>query len=120
MKYFKLIDGTYFSSITDEAGESIATPPEGAVEIAEHEWTAGAFAPITLEQTRAMNYPGFREFADAFVAERLGDPAPMKAYLQKCAQVKDRFPKPPEPVSIYGDVPAATLEPTTRKSRKSA
>lgn len=42
----------------------------------------------------SAGYPPVGEFLDAFVKERLGDPEPMRRYVERCAAVKVRFAKP--------------------------
>lgn len=43
---------------------------------------------------RQEEYPDLAELADALYWEAKGDKTKMKAYLDKCDQVKTKFPKP--------------------------
>ncbi len=71
-----------------------ATPEEIAVhQAALLEFKAKA---PTWEQQRRAAYPDWQIMADALVEERAGNPEKMAAYLEACADVKRRFPKPKE------------------------
>jgi hypothetical protein len=43
---------------------------------------------------RANAYPPLSELADALVHQQMGNDQPMKKYLEACAAVKKRYPKP--------------------------
>jgi hypothetical protein len=43
---------------------------------------------------RRKEYPPLSEFADAFVKMQSGDNTAMYSYIDKCQQVKSKFPKP--------------------------
>lgn len=43
---------------------------------------------------RQQEYPDLAELADALYWEAKGDNSKMKDYLDKCDQVKTKFPKP--------------------------
>ncbi len=45
-------------------------------------------------EQRVLEYPPVSQFADAYVAQENGDPAPMKAYVSACNAVKAKYPKP--------------------------
>lgn len=45
---------------------------------------------------RVEEYPPVTEFADALYWKEQGDPTKYEAWLARCAEVKARFPKPPE------------------------
>lgn len=50
-----------------------------------------------IGERRRAAYPPLADFADAFVHEANGDPAPMRAYVAACVAVKTRFPKSSKP-----------------------
>ena len=42
---------------------------------------------------RQAEYPSLAEFADAYYWAQNGDDTKMTAYIEKCAEVKQKFPK---------------------------
>ena len=42
---------------------------------------------------RQAEYPSLADFADAYYWAQNGDDTKMTAYIQKCAEVKQKFPK---------------------------
>lgn len=50
--------------------------------------------PTAYKEKRRLQYPSLKQFADAYVHEKNGNSEPMKKYLDKCNEVKKRFPKP--------------------------
>lgn len=42
---------------------------------------------------RAAEYPSLAEFADAYYWAQNGDDTKMTAYIEKCAEVKQKYPK---------------------------
>jgi hypothetical protein len=47
-----------------------------------------------IQRSRAEAYPPLGEFADAYYWAQNGDSSKMEEYVLKCAEVKNRFPKP--------------------------
>ena len=45
-------------------------------------------------EKRLMEYPPLGEFADAYVKLQQGDSSQMEAYVLKCIEVKNKYPKP--------------------------
>lgn len=45
-------------------------------------------------QKRLNEYPSLGEFADAYVKMQSGDSSQMNAYVAKCIEVKQKYPKP--------------------------
>lgn len=43
---------------------------------------------------RMVEYPSLGEFADAYVKLQSGDSSQMEAYVAKCIEIKQKYPKP--------------------------
>ncbi len=50
-------------------------------------------AKYSYIELRKVEYPQLVDFADAYVHERNGNPAPMAEYVAKCLAVKQKYPK---------------------------
>ena len=50
-------------------------------------------AANAYKANRAAEYPSLAEFADAYYWAQNGDDTKMTAYIEKCAEVKQKFPK---------------------------
>jgi hypothetical protein len=46
------------------------------------------------QRLRAPEYPDLKEFVDAYYWAQKGDDTKMNAYIVKCDDVKDKYPKP--------------------------
>jgi hypothetical protein len=49
--------------------------------------------PDAYKYSRAKEYPSLADFADAYYWAQNGDDTKMTAYIEKCAEVKQKFPK---------------------------
>jgi len=49
--------------------------------------------PNAYKYSRAAEYPSLAEFADAYYWAQNGDDTKMTAYIGKCAEVKQKYPK---------------------------
>jgi len=45
------------------------------------------------QRSRAKEYPSLADFADAYYWAQNGDDTKMTAYIEKCAAVKEKYPK---------------------------
>jgi len=45
-------------------------------------------------QKRKEEYPSLEEFADAYYWAQRGDNSKMNEYIEKCEEVKNKYPKP--------------------------
>jgi hypothetical protein len=45
------------------------------------------------QRSRATEYPSLADFADAYYWAQNGDDTKMTAYIEKCAAVKEKYPK---------------------------
>jgi len=45
------------------------------------------------QRSRAKEYPSLADFADAYYWAQNGDDTKMTAYIEKCAEVKEKYPK---------------------------
>lgn len=50
-------------------------------------------AANAYKSKRAAEYPSLADFADAYYWAQNGDDTKMTAYIEKCAEVKAKFPK---------------------------
>lgn len=50
-------------------------------------------AANAYKTNRAAEYPSLAEFADAYYWAQNGDDTKMTAYIEKCAEVKQKYPK---------------------------
>jgi hypothetical protein len=49
--------------------------------------------PNAYKTKRAAEYPSLADFADAYYWAQNGDDTKMTAYIEKCAAVKEKYPK---------------------------
>ena len=49
--------------------------------------------PDAYKYKRQAEYPSLAEFADAYYWAQNGDDTKMTAYIEKCAEVKQKYPK---------------------------
>jgi hypothetical protein len=71
-----------------EGGQTKPTKEEVEAEVArlQQEWEATEY-----QRLRAVEYPDFKEYLDGIVK---GDQTQMQAYIDKCLEVKAKYPKP--------------------------
>jgi tRNA A37 N6-isopentenylltransferase MiaA len=71
-----------------EGGQTKPTKEEVEAEVArlQQEWEATEY-----QRLRAVEYPDFKEYLDGIVK---GDQPQMQAYIDKCLEVKEKYPKP--------------------------
>ena len=48
---------------------------------------------VEYKNLRKSEYPSLADFADAFIHNTNGDTGPLKAYVDKCNAVKEKYPK---------------------------
>jgi hypothetical protein len=49
--------------------------------------------PEAYKYKRAAEYPPLADFVDAYYWAQNGDDTKMTAYIEKCAEIKDKYPK---------------------------
>jgi hypothetical protein len=82
----KMVNGV----IVDMTPEEIAQrqEEESQWQIYKQEWDSKQYA-----RDRAAEYPSLADFADAYYWAQNGDDTKMTAYIEKCAAVKEKYPK---------------------------
>ena len=73
-----------------DANQTKPTEAEIAAEVTrlQAEYNAKAY-----QRSRATEYPSLADFADAYYWAQNGDDTKMTAYIEKCAEVKEKYPK---------------------------
>lgn len=76
--------------IVDMTPEEIAEREQQEIDWAVYkaEYDAKAY-----QRSRATEYPSLADFADAYYWAQNGDDTKMTAYIEKCAAVKEKYPK---------------------------
>ncbi len=77
----KNIDG----DIAYDANDNVVEYDKAAVE--------AYVAANAYKAKRAAEYPSLAEFADAYYWAQNGDDTKMTAYIEKCAEIKTKYPK---------------------------
>lgn len=55
---------------------------------------AKELSALDYKRRRANEYPPLTEFADAYYHLVIGDQSHMDAYMAKCVEIKNKYPKP--------------------------
>ncbi len=90
--------GWYFSGSPDYDGlvweDKNYTKPSREEFDSEMNIVVEEFNNTEYQRKRMFEYPDLGEFVDAFYWMQKGDNTKMDAYIQKCDEVKSKYPKP--------------------------
>jgi hypothetical protein len=82
----KMVNGVIVDMTPEEIAEKEQQEREWAIYKAEYDAKA-------YQRSRAAEYPSLADFADAYYWAQNGDDTKMTAYIEKCAEVKTKYPK---------------------------